>query len=72
MIFKAFLRDESGAITIDWVTLTSALIIAAIVIVFSLFSNGITPMTGHINSQIETGSQELCNGDMANCDVISR
>ncbi|HUF56530.1 MAG TPA: pilus assembly protein [Thermohalobaculum sp.] len=60
MMFKTFLQDETGAITTDWVTLTSALIIFAIIVIFALFSDGITPLTGSINAQIETGSQEFC------------
>lgn len=60
MMFKSFLQDETGAITTDWVALTSALVIVAIIVTFALFSEGITPLTGSINAQIETGSEEIC------------
>lgn len=59
-MFETFLKDEAGAITTDWVTLTSALIIVAIIIVFTLFSGGITPLTNTINEQVESGSEEVC------------
>ena len=67
-----FLKDEGGAITTDWVALTSALIIVAIIIVFTLFSGGITPLSNTINEQIESGSAEICNGTTAGCDVIQK
>ena len=35
-VFKRFVRDESGAVTVDWVVLTAAIVGLAIVVVTTL------------------------------------
>ena len=39
MRFRAFLLDEAGAVTIDWVVLTAGVVLLGIVVVFSVMEN---------------------------------
>ncbi len=48
---KAFAKDESGAVTVDWVVLTAALVGIAIV-VLGIVSNGINSTASRINSAL--------------------
>jgi Flp pilus assembly pilin Flp len=38
-MMKRFLRDENGAVTVDWVVLTAALV-ALVMVVFSIIEQG--------------------------------
>ena len=71
-MFRRWIDDESGAITTDWVALTSALVVVGIATIYSLFFYGWDPVTDRVNAQIESGSSELCNGNMTDCYVISK
>ena len=50
--FTKFLRDESGAVTIDWVALTAGILLLGIVLVYSIFNNGVATLSSTINSQL--------------------
>ncbi|MAX74892.1 Flp family type IVb pilin [Alterinioella nitratireducens] len=55
MSFKSlpnFLADESGAVTVDWVVLTAALVGLGLA-VMSVVSGGLEDLSGDINSQLE-------------------
>ncbi len=55
MSFKTlpnFLADESGAVTVDWVVLTAALVGLGLA-VMSVVSGGLEDLSGDINSQLE-------------------
>ena len=47
-----FLADESGAVTVDWVVLTAALVGLGLA-VMSVVSGGLEDLSGDINSQLE-------------------
>lgn len=46
-------KDESGAVTVDWVVLTAAIVILGAGVV-SVISPGLTSASGHISSVIAT------------------
>lgn len=48
-----FLKDESGAVTVDWVVLTAA-IVGLGVAVYGVVSGGIADLSGDINTQLRT------------------
>lgn len=48
-----FLKDESGAVTVDWVVLTAA-IVGLGVAVYGVVSGGIADLSGDINTQLKT------------------
>jgi Flp pilus assembly pilin Flp len=47
--FKNFSKDESGAVTVDWVVLTAAVVALAIVVMIT-----INQATGGVGSNIST------------------
>jgi len=50
-IFKSFKNDESGAVTVDWVVLTAA-IVGLGLLVISTISGGIGDAAGDINADL--------------------
>ena len=52
-IFKNFLNDEAGAVTIDWVALTAGILLLGIAIVTFIFSRGVDPLVGQINTKLQ-------------------
>ncbi len=57
-----FLRDDSGAITIDWTAVTSGILLLGIMVVYSVFNGGVAPLVDGIahtlaavNTDIDTG-----------------
>lgn len=51
MTFSNFLNDESGAVTVDWVVLTAAIVGIAIA-VLTLIAGGISTSTQSTNTQV--------------------
>lgn len=58
-IFKGFAKDESGAVTVDWVVLTAA-IVGLGLLVMTTVTNGLdtaaTAMTGDIEAAVAAGA----------------
>ncbi len=52
-IFKAFKNDESGAVTVDWVVLTAA-IVGLGMVVMTTVGEGITGLGEEIVSDLES------------------
>ncbi len=50
--FKSFLSNESGAVTVDWVVLTAALVGLGLAVI-SVVSTGLEDLSGDIGSQLE-------------------
>ena len=47
-----FLRDDDGAVTIDWVALTSGVLLLGIMVVYAIFNNGVSSLVNSINSNL--------------------
>lgn len=60
---SAFLEDETGAITIDWVSLTAGLLLLGIAVVYAIFGNGVTPLVNSINGHLKTAGFDVEVGD---------
>ena len=56
-LFNAFLKDESGAVTVDWVVLTAAIVGLGIAVLTSV-SGGTTVLADSISSHM--ASRTLC------------
>lgn len=63
-----FLRDESGAVTIDFVSLVAGIALLGMAAVYSIFTNGVQSTFDIVNTelatydiQIEIGSAPLLN-----------
>jgi Flp pilus assembly pilin Flp len=54
-IFKNFKNDESGAVTVDWVVLTAA-VVGLGLIVINAITPGITAAGNQINTDLNTAA----------------
>ncbi len=52
-LFNKFFNDESGAVTVDWVVLTAAIVGLGIAVLTSV-SGGTTTLAGTISSDLAT------------------
>lgn len=52
-LFKNFKNDESGAVTVDWVVLTAAIVGLAIA-VLAVVSGGVQNLSGDIATQLSS------------------
>ena len=52
--FNEFLGDDAGAVTIDWVTITAFILILGIVVVYTIFNDGVALAVGDVNT-VATG-----------------
>ena len=50
-LFKNFAADESGAVTVDWVVLTAAIVGLGIAVMASV-SSGLEDLSGDIENQL--------------------
>ncbi len=50
-LFKNFKNDESGAVTVDWVVLTAAVVGLGIAVLAAV-SSGVQNLSGDINTQL--------------------
>lgn len=60
---RGFRADEAGAITIDWVALTSGVLLLGIAVVYAIFNSGVTPLTNTVNGQLKTAGVGLEVGE---------
>ena len=52
-LFNKFFKDESGAVTVDWVVLTAAIVGLGIAVLTSV-STGTTNLAGTISGELDT------------------
>ncbi|MDD9921230.1 MAG: hypothetical protein OXQ92_02975 [Boseongicola sp.] len=52
-LFNAFLKDESGAVTVDWVVLTAAIVGLGIAVLTSV-GNGTTALADRVSGHMAT------------------
>lgn len=50
--FKGYISDETGAITVDWVVLTSAIVGLGVAVIATV-SGGATTYASRLNSEVE-------------------
>lgn len=62
-MFDAFLNDESGAVTVDWVVLTAAIVGLGIAVVASV--------SGGMNTLADGVSTSLADGEVATLDGLA-
>ena len=60
-LFNAFLKDESGAVTVDWVVLTAAIVGLAIAVLTSV-SGGTNALATKISSNLAAGQVNTLSG----------
>jgi len=57
--FNQFIRDEAGAVTIDWVALTAGILLLGIAVVAAIFDNGVSDLVGDINSSLKSANTTI-------------
>ena len=60
-MIKTFLNDESGAVTVDWVVLTAAIVGLGIAVLTSV-GGGTTTLAGKISDSLADGSVRTLDG----------
>ncbi|OYW62285.1 MAG: hypothetical protein B7Z31_01420 [Rhodobacterales bacterium 12-65-15] len=58
MNFIAFLNDETGAVTVDWVVLTAAVVTLGLV-VFNVVSPAVSNLAQDIGNEVEAAGTEM-------------
>ena len=53
--FFHFLRDDAGAVTIDWVALTAGILLLGIAVVYAIFNSGVKSLVAQINETLNSG-----------------
>ncbi len=61
MRIKAFFRDETGAVTVDWVVLTAAIIGLGAAIGISVATSTVT-LAGKVGDELSTGNALIEHG----------
>ena len=59
---RRFVADKSGAVTVDWVALTAAVVIIGIGVVYAVFSNGDDGVAGlvtNLNQQLGVAGSNI-------------
>lgn len=52
-MLQNFIRDEAGAVTIDWVALTAGILLLGIAVVYAIFgSSGVGSVVSEIQSEL--------------------
>ena len=51
-IYREFFRDDTGAVTIDWVALTAGILLLGIMAVYAIFNGGVAVLVNKINSSL--------------------
>ncbi|MFQ5566478.1 MAG: hypothetical protein ACE5EU_08965 [Paracoccaceae bacterium] len=49
---RCFCGDDTGAVSVDWVALTSAMLLLGIMVVYAIFNVGVSSLTGNINNTL--------------------
>lgn len=61
---KTFLADDAGAVTVDWVVLTAAIVGLGLAVI-SVISGGLENLSGDINTQLRADHITNAFGDPA-------
>ena len=64
--FNHFLSDDAGAVTIDWVALTSAILLVGLMVVYSIFNGGVSSVVSNISSTLSGVSTSVSIGTLTN------
>ena len=49
-MFDKFLKDDAGAVTVDWVALTSGALLVGIMVVYAIYNNGVSSLVTSVNN----------------------
>jgi len=64
--FIKFIGDDAGAITIDWTALTAGVLVLGILIVYSIFNDGVSVLVTSVTETLSTVSSNVAIPDPDN------
>ncbi len=64
--FTEFFSDDAGAVTIDWVALTSGILLLGIMVVYAIFNGGVGTLVSNVNSTLQGVSTDITIGPAPN------
>ena len=64
--FTKFLSDDAGTVTVDWIALTSGVLIVGVIVVYAIYNNGVTSVVMGVNSTLVSVSTDLDVGTLVN------
>jgi Flp pilus assembly pilin Flp len=64
--FSAFLKDETGAVTVDWVVLTAA-VVGLGLLIFTLIRPAVSNLAGSIADEMADAQNCMSDPDSADC-----
>jgi len=56
---RKFIACDSGAITIDWVTITAGILVLGIIAVFTIFKTGVSDLVSGVNAVPESAAFDI-------------
>ena len=69
-IYGEFLRDDTGAITIDWVALTAGILLLGIMVVYAIFNGGVAGLVVSINDTLAGVTTDVNLGTNISCEGV--
>ena len=48
--FRRFGSNDAGAVTVDWITLSSAALVGGIIAIYAIYGAGVGALTAEVNS----------------------
>ncbi len=69
--YGEFFRDDTGAVTIDWVALTAGILLLGIMVVYAIFNGGVASLVGKINSTLSGVTTDVNTGATPDLNGIS-
>jgi len=67
--FTEFLSDDTGAVTIDWVALTSGILLLGIMVVYAIFNGGVADLVSNVNSTLTGVTTDIDTGPAPNLNL---
>jgi Flp pilus assembly pilin Flp len=64
--FSAFLKDEAGAVTVDWVVLTAA-VVGLGLLIFTFIRPAVSSLASAIATELDAARTCMANDDAATC-----
>ena len=61
--FTEFLSDDAGAVTIDWVALTSGILLFGIMVVYAIYNNGVSSLVSNVISTLFGVNMFVCKSN---------
>ncbi len=61
-LLRFFRSDDTAAVTIDWVAVTSGILLLGIMVVYSIFNLGVSSLTDNVNSTLATITTDISIG----------